>query len=642
MQIRILCAILYSSLCSLRAWAEPLPSGPDVVPPTSLAFISIRMSDVNTADSLKPAREAIARLEKTDASLEKRIGLPLNQIDRITLFWPSVAGGGMGPVPIVVVSTREPFNEAKLLKNLKALPPDEQVGRRRVRLAPGVSHEALKPTAKSAIAEPRHIGENPAIRPFPPKGPGPLPLGPAPGDPGVAPPPPKTKGPGDDGARLGDEPPVPKSVVSDSPAIPAGKDNPQSTTVDLFPIEREPYTTVFLLDDRTFVLLPSPEMDGGATMLSLVGQLMRRKGPGLLSDALTETSKHTFVAALRVDQLDAHLRSAGEFARDFVPFRSLFRARTLSVTADVGVQIQVDARLVFADETAARRAEPVVKTLLQLGTESLGDLRQEMAKNAEWSALMTPLIDLASGALDKAEVKTDGVVVGARMQAEVGDAVTKALAALPDLVELASTRQKTLNNLKQIGLAIHNYHDANGFMPADILDPTGKPLLSWRVQILPYLEQDNLYRRLDLTKSWDDPQNAEILKTMPDVFRVFGRDAKDKGQTFLQMPTALQRQAGGDPFQVRGQKTTFATITDGTSNTLMVVEASDPVSWAKPDDMRFDAAKAPKLGDPQRRDFCVLFGDGSVRTLRRDKLTDEQLKALITVNGGEIVNVPGQ
>jgi hypothetical protein len=156
--------------------------------------------------------------------------------------------------------------------------------------------------------------------------------------------------------------------------------------------------------------------------------------------------------------------------------------------------------------------------------------------------------------------------------------------------------------------------------------------------LLPYLEQDNLYKQLDLTKPWDDPRNAKLLEKMPDVFRVYGRDGHEKGLTYFQMPTSPRPVPGGDPFLVPGRRLTFAGIPDGTSNTIMVVEAADAVSWARPDDLRFDQTTLQKVGAPDRKWFHALFADGAVRTLKKDKLTDRDLKALMTVNGGEVVN----
>jgi hypothetical protein len=499
---------------------------------------------------------------------------------------------------------------------------------------PGVAFPP--PAAKPTDFEPPPLppGFKPKA-PFPPKsapgGVAPLPIPPPKLDtpPGVGLPP---KAIQRDGAQVGDPP-----AKSPARVEPAGDDAPGDGP-ELYFRGHGPYATVFLVDNRTLLHIPGPDQ-GPEAMPSLLGQLLRRKADGPLAEALAEAGKHTIVAGLRVRPLEEVVRLEGDLPRELMPFRSLLKAKTVMVTADIAAKTTVTAKLTFADAAMARRAEPVFKTLIQHGVDALADLRKEVARDAERSGVLTPLIDLASAALDKAEVRTDGTFVIARAEAEIGPAVSKAMAALPDLIEIANAKAKTLNNLKQIGLACHNFHDTYGYMPANIVGPDRKVLFSWRVAILPFMEQDNLYRQLDLTKPWDDPKNAKLLANMPNLFRVYGRDA-EKGKTFLQMPASPQAIAGGSPFLVHGRRTTFANITDGTSNTIMVVEAAEAVNWAKPDDLRYEPAKAPKVGSPDRKWFYAAFGDGSVRTLRRDRLTDDQLRALFTTDGGEVVEIP--
>jgi hypothetical protein len=386
-------------------------------------------------------------------------------------------------------------------------------------------------------------------------------------------------------------------------------------------------------------LLHIPEAhDSPLQLLNLVGQLLRRKADGPLAEAIAEASKHTIVAAARVQPFAAVVQREGDLPRDLAPFRSLLKAQTAMLTADIDAKTVVNAKLTFADDAAARRAEPVLKTLIQHGVDLLADAKKDVAKNPEINAVITPLIDLASASLEKAEVKTAGSSVLARAEAEIGPTVAKAMAGIPEMIEFLNTKQKTLNNLKQIGLACHNFHDAMGYMPMDIVGPDGKPLLSWRVAILPYIEQDNMFRQLDLTKAWDDPRNAKVLATMPQIYRVFGRDA-EKGKTYLQMPSSANAQAVLTPFQVAGKRMTFANILDGTSNTIMVIEAAEALDWAKPGDIQFDKAKLSTVGDKDRKWFYAGFGDGSVRTIRKDKLTDDLLKALLSTNGGEVFDL---
>ena len=82
----------------------------------------------------------------------------------------------------------------------------------------------------------------------------------------------------------------------------------------------------------------------------------------------------------------------------------------------------------------------------------------------------------------------------------------------------AARRAQCTNNIKQIMLAMHNYLSANNSFPRDITDKDGKPLLSWRVAILPYIEQAELYNKFKLDEPWDSPHNKELLKEMPPTF----------------------------------------------------------------------------------------------------------------------------
>ena len=94
----------------------------------------------------------------------------------------------------------------------------------------------------------------------------------------------------------------------------------------------------------------------------------------------------------------------------------------------------------------------------------------------------------------------------------------------------AARRAQCTNNLKQIGLAMHNYASANGaFPPAAIYDANGKPLLSWRVLILPYLEQDSLYKQFHLAEPWDSPHNKRtLLAQVPPLFTVSQREQSSR------------------------------------------------------------------------------------------------------------------
>ena len=94
-------------------------------------------------------------------------------------------------------------------------------------------------------------------------------------------------------------------------------------------------------------------------------------------------------------------------------------------------------------------------------------------------------------------------------------------------------RQRSVKNLKLIAAALNNFHDTNGRFPDDIRDKDGKSLLSWRVELLPYLEADHLYKLFHRDESWDSPHNLKLLSKMPDVYRI-ATDPKDATHTYYQ------------------------------------------------------------------------------------------------------------
>jgi hypothetical protein len=206
----------------------------------------------------------------------------------------------------------------------------------------------------------------------------------------------------------------------------------------------------------------------------------------------------------------------------------------------------------------------------------------------------------------------------------------------------AAQRAQSTNNLKQIALAMHNYHDTYGGFPAPAnYDDDGKPLLSWRVHILPFIEQAPLYKKFKLDEPWDSKHNKELIKEMPLVYKVPGGLKVDDGKTCYLVPTgdstAFPKGSAGS---ARGL--TLASITDGTSNTIMAIEAAPDkaVPWTKPEDWELDPDK-PNQGLVGHRPngFLAAWCDGSVRFIQKS-VSDETLKAIFTRSGGEVVMLP--
>jgi hypothetical protein len=190
------------------------------------------------------------------------------------------------------------------------------------------------------------------------------------------------------------------------------------------------------------------------------------------------------------------------------------------------------------------------------------------------------------------------------------------------------------NNLKKIALALHNYHDTMGTFPAVAnFDKNNKPLLSWRVLLLPYLEQLPLYNEFHLDEPWDSEHNKKLIERMPAVYACPG------GKKFKDKTNYLAPVGKRTAFTGEAKGTRIANFTDGLSNTILVVEANDnqAVIWTKPDDLPYDPkAPAKGLGGHYEGGFLAAFADGSVHFLR-NTIAREKLQALFTRDGGEVV-----
>ncbi len=191
-------------------------------------------------------------------------------------------------------------------------------------------------------------------------------------------------------------------------------------------------------------------------------------------------------------------------------------------------------------------------------------------------------------------------------------------------------RQQGMQNLRHLGLAMHNYASGQGSLPAAALYGKGnKPLLSWRVMLLPYLDQDKLYRQFKLDEPWDSPHNKTLLSKMPEIFAAPGLRDKFPDQTFYQVFTGK-----GTPFDgTEGMR--FDKVTDGLSKTILIVEAGTPVPWTKPADIVYDTEKPlPKLGGIFKEGFGLCIGDGSARFLGKD-IAEADLRPWITPAAGD-------
>ena len=204
---------------------------------------------------------------------------------------------------------------------------------------------------------------------------------------------------------------------------------------------------------------------------------------------------------------------------------------------------------------------------------------------------------------------------------------------MPQQADVKANIRASVDNMKQIVLAMHNYHDARKCFPSVAnFDKANRPLLSWRVHLLPYLEQGDLYKQFHLDEPWDSEHNKKLIERMPKIYDSPGRKASKAGTTTYAVPVGQST-----VFTGKNKGVAFRKIHDGTSNTVLMFDAAEKhaVTWTKPDDWAYDPAKIrDALYGRFGKTGLVSLCDGSVQGLPKD-LQDDTLKALFTCAGGE-------
>ncbi len=312
----------------------------------------------------------------------------------------------------------------------------------------------------------------------------------------------------------------------------------------------------------------------------------------------------------------------------------------LAVRLVLGQPERLQIVLASSDQAAATTNAASLDNLLQFTRDQLvQQAKAEVPADSLTGQAMHQYIDRVAAHLTQTLQPTQS---GNRLVYELSDfqnmgvigTLTGLLLPAVQSARQAARRVDSMNNLKLIGLAFHNFADAYDTLPATAgLDNDGQPMLSWRVALLPFLDEMELYNQFHLDEPWDSEHNLTLLEKMPDVFRHAGR-ATQPGYTVYQAPV------GEETLLRLKEPTKFRDITDGTSNTILAVEttAERAVPWTAPKDYELDM-EDPHAGLFDGPTGNFLFGDGSVQAL--SAAVDLQiLRALFTRAGGEVVNRP--
>jgi uncharacterized protein DUF1559/uncharacterized protein DUF4190 len=288
-------------------------------------------------------------------------------------------------------------------------------------------------------------------------------------------------------------------------------------------------------------------------------------------------------------------------------------------------------------------------------------------------AIIAGIVALSAISRSRGRLGGQGFAVAGIILGAVGLVIILPIAGLVPAVQKvreSAARIQSSNNLKQMAIAMHNFNDSTGQLPpAVVYDRDGKPLYSWRVLLLPYIEQNQLYNEFHLDEPWDSPHNKPLLARMPKVYDSPRLPVQEPYVTYYQVfdgPGAAfdsDKKKGLVPFNLQGfggfggfgapfpgaagppagpalmQGANISripnTFLDGTSNTILIAEAGDPVPWSAPGDLHFDPnGPLPKLGGPSGGNFMVALADGSTRYISRS-ISQTTLRAAITASGGE-------
>ncbi len=458
--------------------------------------------------------------------------------------------------------------------------------------------------------------------------------------------------------------------------------------------------------ESAFLNLP-PKKSGtraGRDMRQFLDRLPPPGAASPLDDALVVAQeKHALVAGLNPppqvrQQWFKTLALPEASTKSLMEFQTATLVVDLFLRTEVGDAVHFDARLHFPDEKQAEQGRLALEQVRLDLIKQMQIVRLQLEKTAEFKPvagimnLMKQLVREADFAQRTAQIRTlqPGVVqIVAQFRMDVQEWIRVANEMNREAmrtVRAAANRQQTLNNLKEIAIALHHYHDKHGrFPPAVVHSADGKPLYSWRVALLPFLQgQAKLHAEFKLDEPWDSDHNQKLLPRMPKVYLparglpsapfaavtaltevnwtqaaargVFSYlPARDRSLPQLAAMTALS-QANWMYTAARGAFVPDATnylavagsgaafdgkeglrildFRDGTSTTIVLVEAAQAVPWTKPVDYLFTPkGPLPKLGAvPQ--DFCAAFADASTRVLSTTML-ETQLRALMTRDGGE-------
>ncbi|MEI8380117.1 MAG: DUF1559 domain-containing protein [Planctomycetota bacterium] len=301
----------------------------------------------------------------------------------------------------------------------------------------------------------------------------------------------------------------------------------------------------------------------------------------------------------------------------------------INITGKPGSKL-IDVVATTADEDAGKLLLGMLSPLLDNGKEEAKAQLTVVAANGDEA--QKPGLTLAEQIVESATITQTGTTVAFSASIPAGfDKLPEILKPAIEQARKAAMGAKKKNNLKQIALAFHNYHDSNNGFPGAGKSAGGKAGLSWRVHLLPFIDQAPLYQQFNLDEPWDSETNKALIEQMPAIFKTEG--VEEPGKTSVHVITGP-----GAPF-AKDAAPKISAFLDGTSNTILAVEAGPDTAeiWTKPGGLDFDPKDPLKaLGKLASDTFQALLCDGSVRSISI-KIEAENLRRLFQLADGEVI-----
>lgn len=309
----------------------------------------------------------------------------------------------------------------------------------------------------------------------------------------------------------------------------------------------------------------------------------------------------------------------------------------------IEIGVQVDGRvkttvvLHTTDEDTAQDVSKILTEAMEFGSEMmLGMMAAQMDFN---DPVQEALVEYAQRVSTDFQEKLAPGVNGNELTIKLDEEATILPIAIGMLLpavqqtRAAARRTQSMNNTRQMTLAALNYESAYKHFPTQAsYDKNGKPLLSWRVHVLPFMEQQELYDQFHLDEPWDSPHNKKLIKKMPQAYA--SPSVGDLGGKTVYLGIA------GEGMMFGKDKIGFGQIFDGSSNTVLMVEAnpSHAVEWTRPVDYQVDTNNPlDGLGGVQPGGFIATFADGSAHFIRPD-IDPRTWLNLLTIGDGNVIN----